>query len=156
MRPSAVPSRASHRLSELHILKLRAMATHSAQTTMPSQKTASGLASQTALAIRWGFPTFLSERILNRPAASTTTPPGSPPPPSAGEVPPAPNTPEAHRARRERELAQLTEALRAHNGAVARAAAAVGISRKRAYRLMEASGMVGVDDSDDPSQGGAR
>ncbi len=76
--------------------------------------------------------------------------------PSTGVRPPAPNTPEAHHARRDRELAHLTEALRAHNGSVARAAAAVGISRQRAYRLMEASGIFGAADSDDPSQGLAR
>jgi transcriptional regulator with PAS, ATPase and Fis domain len=59
------------------------------------------------------------------------------------------NTPEYHRARRERELALLTEALRAHNGSVARAAAAVGISRQRAYRLMEAGGLAGAGEADD-------
>jgi transcriptional regulator of acetoin/glycerol metabolism len=68
---------------------------------------------------------------------------------------PASNSPEYHRARRDRELARLTEALRAHNGSVARAAAAVGISRQRAYRLMEAAGVVGVagSEADDISQG---
>jgi transcriptional regulator of acetoin/glycerol metabolism len=53
------------------------------------------------------------------------------------------------------ELSQLTEALRSYNGSVVRAAAAVGISRQRAYRLMEAGGVVGAgtDESDDLSQG---
>ena len=48
-----------------------------------------------------------------------------------------PYTPEAYRERRERELKSLLAALREHRGNVARAAAAVGISRQRAYRLME-------------------
>jgi DNA-binding NtrC family response regulator len=87
-------------------------------------------------------------------------------PPAKGEPVPAPvtavgsgavsaaaNTPESHRARRERELSLLTEALRTHKGSVARAAAAVGISRQRAYRLMEAGGIAGA--GDDPSPGDA-
>ena len=56
---------------------------------------------------------------------------------SIGREEPARNTPEAHRARRERELKALRSALRAFQGNVARAAASVGISRQRAYRLME-------------------
>jgi transcriptional regulator with PAS, ATPase and Fis domain len=101
---------------------------------------------------------FLPEQILDRSAATGKAATGSFAPPSDGgavAVQPAPNTPEAHRARRDRELSQLTEALRAHNGSVARAAAAVGISRQRAYRLMEAGGVVGAGmvESDDLSQG---
>jgi transcriptional regulator with PAS, ATPase and Fis domain len=44
------------------------------------------------------------------------------------------------RDRRERELAALRAALRDHNGNVAHAAAAAGISRQRAYRLMASVG----------------
>jgi two-component system response regulator FlrC len=98
---------------------------------------------------------FLPEHILNRPASAAKAPTGSFPPPSVGGAPtspPAQNTPEYHRARRDRELSQLGEALRAHNGSVARAAAAVGISRQRAYRLMEAAGIVAAGDCDDTSQ----
>jgi len=94
----------------------------------------------------------LPEHILNRPVA------GEPAPApvafvGSGAVS-APNKPESHRARRERELSLLTEALRAHKGSVARAAAAVGISRQRAYRLMEAGGITGA--GDDPAPGEAR
>jgi transcriptional regulator with PAS, ATPase and Fis domain len=97
---------------------------------------------------------FLPEQILDRPAPTGRASTGSFAPPSTvGVQQPAPNTLEAHHARRDRELAQLTEALRAHNGSVARAAAAVGISRQRAYRLMEAGGIVTAGDSDDISQG---
>jgi transcriptional regulator with PAS, ATPase and Fis domain len=52
--------------------------------------------------------------------------------------PPA-NTPEAHRARRDREFDALMTGLRAHGGNVARAAMEAGISRQRAYRLMQAN-----------------
>jgi len=90
----------------------------------------------------------LPEQILHGPASTGKTSTGS-----LAPAQPIPNSPEAHRARRERELSQLTEALRAHNGSVARAAAEVGISRQRAYRLMEASGIVKAGDSDDISQG---
>ena len=97
----------------------------------------------------------LPEHILNHPAAGEPVPApvasvGS------GAVAVAPNSPESHRARRERELSRLTEALRAHKGSVARAAAAVGISRQRAYRLMEAGGTSGANDADDPAQGEAQ
>jgi transcriptional regulator with PAS, ATPase and Fis domain len=61
---------------------------------------------------------------------------------------PVPNTPEAHRARREKELASLIEALRVHKGILARAAAAIGISRQRAGRLMEAGGVVRAEMGD--------
>jgi transcriptional regulator with PAS, ATPase and Fis domain len=56
-----------------------------------------------------------------------------------GEALPAPSVPESHADRRKRELAALLQGLRAHSGNVARAAASAGISRQRAYRLMEAS-----------------
>jgi DNA-binding NtrC family response regulator len=46
-------------------------------------------------------------------------------------------TEEERRARDERDVAALAAALRSHAGNVVRAAAAVGISRQRAYRLME-------------------
>jgi DNA-binding NtrC family response regulator len=87
----------------------------------------------------------LPEHILNRPvageqAAAPVAPVGS------GAASAAPNPRESHRARRERELSLLTEALRTHNGSVARAAAAVGISRQRAYRLMEAGGITAPAD----------
>jgi transcriptional regulator with PAS, ATPase and Fis domain len=97
---------------------------------------------------------FLPEHILERPTATGKTATGSLVPPSAGGSPgqPAPNTPEYHRARRDRELTQLGDALRAHSGSVARAAAAVGISRQRAYRLMEAGGIVAAGDCEDISQ----
>jgi len=92
----------------------------------------------------------LPEHILNRPVAGEPVPlpvaaVGS------GAVSAASNTSESHRARRERELSLLTEALRTHKGSVARAAAAVGISRQRAYRLMEAGGIAGA--ADDPVPG---
>jgi DNA-binding NtrC family response regulator len=57
--------------------------------------------------------------------------------PSNDAESPVPNTPEAHRARREQELKALRLALRQNQGNVARAASSVGISRQRAYRLME-------------------
>jgi transcriptional regulator with PAS, ATPase and Fis domain len=98
---------------------------------------------------------FLPEHILNCPASAGKTPTGSFAPPSVGgkpSSPPAKNTPEYHRDRRDRELSQLGEALRLHNGSVARAAAAVGISRQRAYRLMDAGGIVAASDCDDISQ----
>ncbi len=100
----------------------------------------------------------LPEHILTRPTPTRGTSSASHARTSTGEsLPslPAPNTPEAHRARRDRELAHLTEALRTHNGNVARAAAAVGISRQRAYRLMEAGVVIdaGPSDVDDTSQG---
>jgi DNA-binding NtrC family response regulator len=94
----------------------------------------------------------LPEHILNRPVAGEPAPA---PVASVGSgAVSAPNKPESHRARRERELSLLTEALRAHKGSVARAAAAVGISRQRAYRLMEAGGITGA--GDDPAPGEAR
>jgi transcriptional regulator with PAS, ATPase and Fis domain len=61
---------------------------------------------------------------------------------------PTPNTPEDHQMRRERELTALREALRAHKGSMSRAAAAVGISRYRAYRLVKAAGLM-AEVSDD-------
>jgi transcriptional regulator with PAS, ATPase and Fis domain len=93
----------------------------------------------------------LPEEILNRPETGAPVPApvaavGS------GAISAAPNTPESHRARRERELSLLTEALRTHKGSVARAAAAVGISRQRAYRLMEAGGISGVGDDLAPGE----
>jgi transcriptional regulator with PAS, ATPase and Fis domain len=96
---------------------------------------------------------YLPEHILNRPVA------GEPAPApvasvGSGAVSAAHNKPESHRERRERELSLLTEALRVHKGSVARAAAAVGISRQRAYRLMEAGGITGA--GDDPAPGEAR
>ena len=99
----------------------------------------------------------LPEHILNPPAKGEPAParvaPGGSVAASA-----VPNQPESHRARRERELSRLTEALRAHKGSVARAAAAVGISRQRAYRLMEVSGAAdaGASDADDPAPGEAQ
>jgi transcriptional regulator with PAS, ATPase and Fis domain len=65
---------------------------------------------------------------------------------------PAPNTPEHHRSRRERELSKLGEALRVHRGNVARAAADVGISRQRAYRLMEAAEGLSSEEGEDHPQ----
>lgn len=47
--------------------------------------------------------------------------------------------------RDERDLAKLIRALRDERGNVARAATAAGISRQRAYRLMDASGDVDLD-----------
>jgi transcriptional regulator with PAS, ATPase and Fis domain len=71
------------------------------------------------------------------------------------------NTPDAHRERRERELAALIKELRAQRGNVARAAAATGISRQRAYRLMQDADSRGNpedlrDDADDRSNLGSR
>jgi transcriptional regulator with PAS, ATPase and Fis domain len=94
----------------------------------------------------------LPEQILNR---AGTDGQGAAPVAPGSATPLRGNTPEAHRARRERELALLTQALRAHNGSIARAAAAIGISRQRAYRLMEASGITGAGDGEalDPDHG---
>jgi transcriptional regulator of acetoin/glycerol metabolism len=61
---------------------------------------------------------------------------------------------ESPRARRERELAALLAALRAHKGNVLRAAAAAGISRQRAYRLMEANSADGGEAPSDDSTPG--
>jgi transcriptional regulator of acetoin/glycerol metabolism len=81
-----------------------------------------------------------------------------PAPVSSGDTPPV-GTPvfpagESPRDRRERELAALRAALRAHHGNVAHAAAAAGVSRQRAYRLMAS---VGAEDlhlqSDDVTPG---
>ncbi len=96
----------------------------------------------------------LPEHILTPPAKGEPVP-APVAPVGSGAVSPAPNKPESHRARRERELSLLTEALRVHKGSVARAATAVGISRQRAYRLMEASGIAGAGagDADDLAQG---
>jgi DNA-binding NtrC family response regulator len=66
--------------------------------------------------------------------------------PSQHAEPPVPNTPQAHRARRERELKALRIALRQSQGNVARAASSVGISRQRAYRLMEQADAQGDSD----------
>ena len=86
---------------------------------------------------------FLPEHMLRQPeantAAASVSAAAADRPGSAG---PTPNTPEAHRARREKELALLIDALRVHKGVLARAAAAIGISRQRAGRLMEAGGIV--------------
>ncbi len=60
---------------------------------------------------------------------------------TAGSAPVAASDPQS-----EAEIVeQLLSALRQHRGVVARAAAAVGISRQRAYRLMEAYGGVDLD-----------
>jgi transcriptional regulator with PAS, ATPase and Fis domain len=48
--------------------------------------------------------------------------------------------------REQDELSRLVAQLRKHRGNVAKAAAAVGISRQRAYRLMEGRGGVDLDD----------
>jgi DNA-binding NtrC family response regulator len=53
---------------------------------------------------------------------------------------PVPNSPEFHQARRERAVGRFAEALRKHAGNVSRAAAEMGISRQRAYRLMSELG----------------
>jgi DNA-binding NtrC family response regulator len=76
----------------------------------------------------------LPDRLLLRDETRET------PPSAAGQpVPPPANTPEAHRARRDREFDALMAGLRAHGGNVARAAAAAGVSRQRAYRLMQSN-----------------
>jgi transcriptional regulator with PAS, ATPase and Fis domain len=93
----------------------------------------------------------LPEYILRRPEAgkkAEVSSVGSEARGGQDAVTPAANTPEAHRARRERELALLLEALRTHKGIVARAAAAIGISRQRAGRLMDA----GVSDHPVPGK----
>jgi transcriptional regulator with AAA-type ATPase domain len=59
---------------------------------------------------------------------------------------------ETAHARRERELAALQVALRDHRGNVAHAAAAVGISRQRAYRLMEANSAGDTDLTPGPGE----
>jgi transcriptional regulator with PAS, ATPase and Fis domain len=68
-------------------------------------------------------------------ARAPSTPPAAPAP-----LQPA-NAPSDPAAQNERDRAALLDALRSNGGNVARAAGAVGISRQRAYRLME-----GVDD----------
>jgi transcriptional regulator of acetoin/glycerol metabolism len=55
-------------------------------------------------------------------------------------------TEEERRARDERDLAALVAALRQHGGKVLRAAAEVGISRQRAYRLMDLGADVDLDE----------
>jgi len=55
-------------------------------------------------------------------------------------------TEEERRARDERDLQALVAALRVHGGNVVRAAGAVGISRQRAYRLMELGSDVDLDE----------
>jgi DNA-binding NtrC family response regulator len=92
---------------------------------------------------------YLPEALLNRRDAESRAAVASAPGRAADFSGLRPNTPEFHRARRERELALLTQALRTHNGSVARAAAAAGISRQRAYRLMEGGGVVGAAETDD-------
>jgi transcriptional regulator with PAS, ATPase and Fis domain len=94
----------------------------------------------------------LPEHVLGRPVAGEPAP--APVASIGSGAVSAPHKPESHRARRERELSLLTQALRAHKGSVARAAAAVGISRQRAYRLMEAGGITGA--GDDSAQGESR
>jgi len=91
----------------------------------------------------------LPEAIRDRASEPAPTPATSV---GSGAISAARNSSESHRARRERELSLLTEALRTHNGSVARAAAAVGISRQRAYRLMEAGGIAGAGDDPAPGQ----
>ena len=82
-------------------------------------------------------------RGLGAGIARTPTPVCVSPIYAPGASTPAPVTPETPRDRRERELAALRAALRDHGGNVARAAAAAGLSRQRAYRLMAAGGVVG-------------
>lgn len=60
------------------------------------------------------------------------------PKPTDSSVTVSPRSPQGHAERRERELDRLLHALRQHRGNVARAAAEAGVSRQRAYRLMEA------------------
>jgi DNA-binding NtrC family response regulator len=55
---------------------------------------------------------------------------------------PVAKSPESDQARREREVNQFAECLRKHKGNVSRAAAEMGISRQRAYRLMSELGGV--------------
>jgi DNA-binding NtrC family response regulator len=77
------------------------------------------------------------------PSAPAAQPAPAPTPTSASTSTPTPasarrrGTEEERRARDERDLAALVAALRVHAGNVVRAAAAVGVSRQRAYRLME-------------------
>jgi transcriptional regulator with PAS, ATPase and Fis domain len=68
----------------------------------------------------------LPEHMLPQTAANDET--TGVPVAAAPAVVPVPNTREAHRARREKELALLIEALRTHKGILARAAAAVVLS----------------------------
>jgi len=98
----------------------------------------------------------LPEQILRQSEAGK---PATASAPGGRGAAPAPNSPEFHRTRRERELASLKDALRAHQGSVARAAAAVGISRQRAYRLMEMSGLAdarGLENEGEASDPGER
>ncbi|HEY3493790.1 MAG TPA: sigma 54-interacting transcriptional regulator [Polyangiaceae bacterium] len=72
----------------------------------------------------------LSERMLETPEANAAVP-------EAVKAGPAPSTPQPDGV----ELPALITALRASGGNVARASALLGISRQRAYRLMEAAGV---------------
>jgi transcriptional regulator with PAS, ATPase and Fis domain len=55
------------------------------------------------------------------------------------------SSPDGFGARDARDLAMLTRSLRVHGGNVARAAAASGISRQRAYRLLDAHPELNID-----------
>jgi hypothetical protein len=79
----------------------------------------------------------LPERIARRP------------PDDAGSAPPARPRPSRRPVNDETEFEQLAAALREHSGNVAHAAAAVGISRSRAYRLLSGHPEFSVDDTRD-------
>jgi transcriptional regulator with PAS, ATPase and Fis domain len=86
----------------------------------------------------------LPERI--RAASGATTSPDASPPVTPSKEP--------REVRDETELAMLVSALRVHGGNVVKAASHLGISRQRAYRLMQASPNVNWDDVRRPHAGG--
>ncbi|MBI4703111.1 MAG: sigma 54-interacting transcriptional regulator [Deltaproteobacteria bacterium] len=82
-------------------------------------------------------------RRLREPARAPGGRDGSPLAPAAGRPAPPAGPRAAHEpepVRAERDFTALVGALRVHRGVLARAAAAVGISRQRAYRLLKAHG----------------
>jgi transcriptional regulator with AAA-type ATPase domain len=74
-------------------------------------------------------------RKADLPDALRAEPDEKPAPP--GPAPVRPRTPEARQERDRDDLAALVAALRQHGGNVVRAAEAAGITRQRAYRLMD-------------------
>jgi transcriptional regulator with PAS, ATPase and Fis domain len=84
---------------------------------------------------------FLPDRILNRSAEA----------PAAASGPAAAAARRArHKTSDETEFEALIEALRQNAGSVARAAAAIGVSRARAYRLLSAHPDFSLDDIREP------
>jgi transcriptional regulator with PAS, ATPase and Fis domain len=71
---------------------------------------------------------------------------GSPPTLDVGHLATPPSEPRNQAERDELDFARLIQALRSHAGNVSRAAAALGLSRQRAYRLIQARPDVDLED----------